>query len=231
MNSLSENESNRLLVFWMLWLLWKSRNVFIFNKRNVHPIKDLRRAVDANIEWYRNVVGTSFHQRRQINKSSKWEPLPHDWVKCNFDYSSSAGSTMAGVGWIIRNEAGMFLGAGSIQVEKRQSSLEGEALGFLLALQQIWMRDWRRVWFERDNKELCTIINQVKDHVELGNLLCDIRYWMKRLPESSLDYVNRERNQAADAIAKRAVDQNVSSSFIHIPPVWLLKFLYHPFTI
>ncbi|CAN6892316.1 unnamed protein product [Brassica oleracea] len=56
------------------------------------------------------------------------------------------------------------------------SPLQGEALGFLYAVQQIWIRGWRHVWFEGDSLELARIINQVVDqHVQLGNILYDIR--------------------------------------------------------
>lgn len=89
----------------------------------------------------------------------------------------------------------------------------------------------RRVWFEGDNQELYLIINQVKDHIDLGNYLCDIRYWMTLLPESFLEYVNREKNQAADVLAKQAIDHNTSSIFFDIPLVWLIQYLYSPFTI
>lgn len=104
----------------------------------------------------------------------------------------------------MRDEKGSFLGSRCARVEKMYSSLEGEAISFLFALQRVWIRGWRRVWFEGDNQEVCNLTNQVKNHVELGNLLCDVRYWMTLLPESSLDHVNKEKNQAADILAKKA---------------------------
>lgn len=67
--------------------------------------------------------------------------------------------------------------------------------------------------------------------MELGNILTDIRYWMSLLPECSLDQINRERNQAADAIAKKAKHENNLSVFYISPPSWLILFLYEPFTI
>lgn len=231
MRSVAENESNRLLGFWLLWIIWKSRNEFIFNKRNVHPIEDVRRATDANMEWYRSVIHGRTRALPLIIKSSKWEPPPREWIKCNFDYSAKSGNNLAGVGWILRDEKGGFLGAGSVQLQKTQTSLEGEALSFLIALQQTWIRGWRKIWFEGDNQELCIIINQVKEHVDLGNLLCDIRHWMELLLESSLDYVNRERNQAADALARQAIQQSDITEFFHISPLWLINLLYYPFTI
>ena len=39
--------------------------------------------------------------------------------------------------------------------------LQREALGFLFAMQQVWIRGWRMVWFEGDSLELDRIINQV----------------------------------------------------------------------
>ena len=71
----------------------------------------------------------------------------------------------------------------------------------------------------------------MKDHIEIGNLICDIRYWMMMLPESSLEFVNREKNQAADALARKATQQDFSSINFHISYVWLIKFLYYLFTI
>lgn len=52
MEAMRDHEMNKLLVFCMMWSIWKSRNEFIFSKRNVHPIEDVRRAMDANIEWH-----------------------------------------------------------------------------------------------------------------------------------------------------------------------------------
>ncbi|CAN7132504.1 unnamed protein product [Brassica rapa subsp. narinosa] len=231
MKSLPEYENSRMLAFWNLWIIWKSRNEFIFNKRYVHPIEDVRPAVDANMEWHQNVIHVNSGIRRQHVKSSKWNPPPRDWIKCNYYYSSCSGNNLVGVGWILRDDKGSFLGAGCIQVQNMQTSLEGEVLGFLVALQKIWIRGWRKVWFESDNHELCSIINKVKEHVDLGNLLCDIRHWMHLLPESSLDYVNRERNQDVDGIAREVVHQSSSTMYFHILPVWLINFLYHPFTI
>ena len=63
MESLPDLELNKLLVFWILWLIWKSKNEFIFNKRNVHPSEDAKRAMTSNIEWYRNVIQTIYALR------------------------------------------------------------------------------------------------------------------------------------------------------------------------
>ena len=78
---------------------------------------------------------------------------------------------------------------------------------------------------------LTSLINTSGNNMELGNLLVDIRHWMSLLPECSLDQVNRERNQAADILVKKAKEDENLSIIFSIPPVWLIMFLYEPFTI
>ncbi|KAJ4915771.1 Uncharacterized protein Rs2_01321 [Raphanus sativus] len=119
------------------------------------------------------------------------------------------------VGWILRDDRGGFFGAASMKMRSNQvgSALIGEAYAFLFALQSMWMKGWRKVWFEGDNLELTRIVNTKAWHLELGNLMYDIRYWISRLPQCSLEQVNRERNQAADIISRKALEYD--SMFIY----------------
>ncbi|CAN7092201.1 unnamed protein product, partial [Brassica rapa subsp. narinosa] len=217
-----------LLPFWIIWFVWKSRNEYLFNKRNQQPIEDLRRAWDSNEEWHQNVIFQSARDPPQRFKCSQWIPPPTGWLKCNFDCSFKRDSEFTGVGWIVRDDKGYFIAAGSAKISGLRSSLDGEAHAFLYALQNIWIKGWRQVWFEGDNMELTKIINQSAWSMELGNILTDIRYWMSLLPECSLDQINRERNQAADALAKKAKQGNNLSVFYITPPAWLIIFLYEP---
>ncbi|CAE6018958.1 unnamed protein product [Arabidopsis arenosa] len=57
-------------------------------------------------------------------------------------------------------------------------------------------------------------------------LLYDIRHWMSKLPLSSLDHVNREKNSAADRMAQEALSISSSYRVYSVPPIHLLPFLY-----
>lgn len=72
--------------------------------------------------------------------------------------------------------------------------------------------------FEGDNKELVQIVNGSEDNMELGNLTFDIRHWIRLLPLCSLEQVNREKNQAADCIAKRVSEETEISVVFNMPP-------------
>ncbi|CAN6997326.1 unnamed protein product, partial [Brassica rapa subsp. trilocularis] len=66
-----------------MWIIWKSRNEFLFSHRNVHPIEDALRAQAANREWWAN-KDTLYAPVPSVS-SSQWEPPPSGWLKCNFD--------------------------------------------------------------------------------------------------------------------------------------------------
>lgn len=165
-----------------------------------------------------------------IQKSSAWEPPPVGWLKCNFDCSFSSENNTSGIGWIVRDARGSFIVAGSANVYGVRSSLDGEAQAFMYALQNVWIKGWRNVWFEGDNLALTRIINSVGDDMELGNMISDIRYWISLLPDCSLEHVNREKNQTADLLAKKAVEETKLSENFYVPPSSLIKYLYSPFT-
>lgn len=175
---------------------------------------------------------TSESLKVRTSKCSQREPPPQDWLKCNFDCSYKEGNNYAGIGWIIINHQGIHICSGIVKVDNVNSPLQGEALAFLYVPQYVWVKGWRKVWFEGDNKELDRIVNEiVVNHVRLENILHDIRHWISLLPDCSLGSVNRERNMAADSLAKQSlIDPNIVV-FYTIPPIWLVNFLYWPYTI
>lgn len=92
-------------------------------------------------------------------KSTMWEPPPLGWMKCNFDCSFRSNDRCAGIGWILRDANGVLMRAGMTRIDNVLTPLQGETLGFLCAMQQVWIKGWRNVWFEGDCMELDRIVN------------------------------------------------------------------------
>lgn len=224
------NGQQALSSFWIVSYIWKSRNAFLFSKRNVHPIEDARKALDANDEWVANCVKENLTVRNNV-RDSRWSPPPSGWLKCNFDSSFRTDREFTGLGWIARDDKGRHLASGMAKIDGITSSLIAEASSFLFALQQMWVLGWRQIWFEGDCSRLTAIINKCQRSVELGNLLSDITYWMSKMPLCSLEQVNRERNQAADILSKKSLDFSSLSMIFNVPPSWLVEYMYSPFTI
>ena len=203
-------------------------------KRNVQP-QDLLSKSSLGLQGWIQAQGyeggqAQHNQVRIIrNFSTHWEPPPQRWYKLNFDSSFRVSSHCVGIGWILRDYEGKYIAVGTSQVHNVHSAFQAEAAAFLLSLQFVWSSGWRQVWFENDCKGLVDIINQGLDSVELGNLLSKIRHWMSKLPLCSIDSIHREKNQAADALAKKSYDYHDYSRF-NVPPEWLVKYFYFSFT-
>ncbi|KAG7570522.1 Reverse transcriptase zinc-binding domain [Arabidopsis thaliana x Arabidopsis arenosa] len=229
-----------LIPFWIMWRIWKSRNDFLFRKINRHSSIEARKGFEEAIEWIEaqqtDTEETSLNTQSEPTqqnraRDSQWEPPPPGWVKCNFDSGYIQGRDFTATGWLIRDANGHLISSGCAKLQKSYSALQAEALGFLHALQIVWIQGHRCVYFEGDNMELVKLINTMGDHVKLGTLLYDIRQWMRKLPLVSLAHVNREKNAAADVLSNRASSINSLYQTFTIPPAWLVNYLYYPFTI
>ncbi|CAA7032663.1 unnamed protein product [Microthlaspi erraticum] len=221
----------RILPFWITWMLWKSRNEMLFQQKMNHPNEDAVKWLNAVSEW---VLANPVNHHSSVSHraaSTLWEPPPMGFIKCNFDSSFSQNSPIMKVGWILRDSRGSYMEAGWATLPQVETPLQAEASGFLYVVQRMWYKGLRQVWFEGDNLELTNIINTVRQSVELGNLLCDIRHWITKLPQCSLGHVNREKNQAADVLCKHYLSNSVNLCKLYeTPPSWLVNYLYYPFT-
>ncbi|KAG7543468.1 Reverse transcriptase domain [Arabidopsis thaliana x Arabidopsis arenosa] len=242
---LQKNQSvplqRRLLPFWIMWRIWKSRNDFIFQKINRCPVREAQKGVQDVIEWLdatlKQAEDTTSHmtsalpQPQRTVRNSHWSPPPTGWLKCNFDSGFKQEQSYTNTGWIFRDYNGQVILSGCSRLQASQSPLQAEALGFLHVLQIAWIHGFRTVYFEGDNLELNNLINTGQDHRTLGTLLYDIRFWMLKLPLSSLGHVNREKNAAADRLSRHALFLNSLYETYNAPPSWLVDYLYYPYTV
>ncbi|CAA7017787.1 unnamed protein product [Microthlaspi erraticum] len=174
-------------------------NISTFDAANVELEDNMRRMLSIlDSSQLPNEANPMEQDDRNVHRSpsSQWEPPPIDFLKCNFDSSYCRDLDYMRVGWIVWDSNGAYLDAGWPKLNRVGSALEAEATGFLYVVQRMWSKGWRQIWFESDNQELTRIINKQQHHVELGNLIFDIRHWIQKLSLCSLDHVNREKNQA-----------------------------------
>lgn len=77
---------------WILWRLWKSRNMVMFQNKSTHRYTLLRYARADADEWKqygRNIQNgfTSNGNSTQVDSESRWRRPPEGWIKCNTDGS------------------------------------------------------------------------------------------------------------------------------------------------
>ncbi|CAA7017512.1 unnamed protein product [Microthlaspi erraticum] len=134
----SLTEEKRFLPMWMSWMIWKSRNDFLFAHRNVHPQNDVEKGVQAVAEWFIANPSTTIQERRIcVTPTSCWEPPSSGWLKCNFDSTYRSSASCMGVGWIIRDDKGQYIESGWAKLPQVDTPLQAEANGFLYVVQRI----------------------------------------------------------------------------------------------
>ncbi|AEE82796.1 non-LTR retroelement reverse transcriptase [Arabidopsis thaliana] len=141
-----------------MWRLWKSRNEFLFQQIDRFPWKVAQKGEQEATEWVETTINdtANSHSTEQPNdrpsgRSKEWSPPPEGYLKCNFDSGYVQGRDYTSTCWIIRDSNGHVIHSGCAKLQQSYSALQAEALGFLHALQMVWIRGYRYVWFEGEN--------------------------------------------------------------------------------
>lgn len=96
------------------WKLWKSRNYLIFNKITMEPISIINKAQGDVVEWLAG-KDTSRQKEKTTTQTSRysqqvhWSPPPAGYYKINYDGSFISPHGNIEVGWVIRDDKGMYV--------------------------------------------------------------------------------------------------------------------------
>lgn len=91
----------------MLWRLWKSRKLLIFQQKSIVWRNIIQQArYDAN-EWKtqskaQQMSPLTSRQQPETNQK-KWSRPQNDWIKCNADGSFLNSNIPNTAGWILRD--------------------------------------------------------------------------------------------------------------------------------
>ncbi|CAL9028140.1 unnamed protein product, partial [Prunus brigantina] len=159
------------------------------------------------------------HETNQLRSISSY-------VKINTDGSWKSGSTMAGVGVIIRKIAGSCIGGLAAQV-RAQSPLMAEVLALKHGLLRAKELNLVNVVVESDSQ---VAINSVQRDVSSSNwelypILKDIRFLKASFTNLNWAWVPREANRSADAVASLARKGMCLESWLVRPPSSLVHIL------
>lgn len=129
-----------------------------------------------------------------------WQKPSLGWVKCNFYASHYEGDRPSGLGWIIRNNEGMFLSCAMGKFQGRHTVEEAESNALIWAIQAVWRLG--------DNKKLMEAVNSNSRNLRLQHYLCEIRQWRQRFDAIKFSYQSRNRNTSADLLARKCISSN-----------------------
>ena len=104
----TENEREDKSYFnFVVWSIWKSRNSYVFNKKNPNP--NLPMEIYNQTLEFMHCVTSPQNPVRKTSKRIHWEKPPSGWKKLNTDGSSIGCMERAGCGGVIKDEHGNWV--------------------------------------------------------------------------------------------------------------------------
>ncbi|KAB2623437.1 ribonuclease H protein [Pyrus ussuriensis x Pyrus communis] len=130
-----------------------------------------------------------------------WKIPQFGTLKVNCDAAWNPQSHKGGVGWVIRNFAGLLHSAGGWENLHRSVEIV-EATALRAALQECAKKDIHSIEIETDAKTIMQMINkETGTEASLEDIIHDIWKLAQTFQNATLTYAHRECNHAARAVA------------------------------
>ena len=212
----------RQLPLWLLWRIWKSRNLLVYQHKDSNWQEDITKAEQEAKEWvdcWSNISNDSnTGATRTRSTLSQWQKPKHGYIKCNYDCKFTATDNPSHATWIIRDSNGTYLLAGHSVGQRCTTTLEAELQALLIIMQQAWLNGHRYVIFEGDNSTATQLINGEKRNFKVHNWVREINTWKRKFMDAEFRWTRRHNNKAADRIARATFNNHaLFESFFYVP--------------
>ncbi|XP_026429270.1 uncharacterized protein LOC113325286 [Papaver somniferum] len=185
------------------WFIWKYRCEVVFQQTNPDPIRLIKQI--NNFMKEANTKDNLLTKKGTKSNRSSWSDFNSDWI-IFVDASFKKEDSSMGYDFILYStdqEAFMHISVGS---ELAFTTVHAEANTLLRALKWLEENLLSSVTIDTDCKILVDSINNAGEITSrvTENTVEDIMQILKRLPQGKIRHIIRDRNAAADSIAKEA---------------------------
>ncbi|KAF7833065.1 Non-LTR retroelement reverse transcriptase [Senna tora] len=203
------------------WYIWRLRNADVFedsSSMTADPVLAIKKLTSDSIRAMdRHVVGG----RKGVNHVKRfvcWRKPTTGWVKFNVDGAKNEAFDMSACGGVARDDEGRFL-IGFMRKIGTGSVLNAELWSILCALEVAWNAGFKKLVIETD---CLTAVNIITDSVQRSHpcfaMLSRINAWFMLDWEVEVVHTLREGNEAADALAAKALMEPMGLVTLHDPP-------------
>lgn len=210
------------------WEIWKARCQAIFRGLMPSPLLVLSQANSLHKEFSqaKDLATAAPLFIRGVPPRLHWSPPLSPFVKVNIDGAWEANSGLGGVGVVIRDHNGSFIGA-TIQPCNLSSAVECEAHAAIVGLSFASSLQFQHIVVETDCFELFSCIknDSATSNWRFYTFLAEFRRLKASFIHCDWNWIRREANGAADAAAKLAKRRLRLCSWVNTPPPSLVSVL------
>ncbi|CAA7014090.1 unnamed protein product [Microthlaspi erraticum] len=190
---------------WIVWFLWKARNLRIFEAKSISEEDTIHKAISEAKAWQGAQEAAVLSSATTISPPSSLPATDVDVVRCFSDAAWSSDSAFGGMGWLFKDAHGTVISQGTASKSFLPSALAAEAVAIKLALLDARAADILRLVCYSDCKELVLLLKSGGHSNEIQGLLLDISCLLGSFRDVDFVFIPRAQNSEADVLAKSSL--------------------------
>ncbi|XP_026416324.1 uncharacterized protein LOC113311738 [Papaver somniferum] len=209
----NQNKEERWLFSLMIgaWIIWKDHCDVVFQGVSLNPCTTIHR-----IHYHLTSHMHKPHNAALMNsQSSRWKPPLENILKYNIDGSFDLDTNQFGTGIVVCDFAGHCIGTKRTYGNRALNLEAVECMAIHEAL--LWEKSLNhsRIHIEAGAK---LVIQSINVHTlliqwENRNLIKEIKHLSSKFNLCTFDYVNKDDNQVADALARSPRETTISTEY------------------
>lgn len=203
----------------LCWSIWFRRNKWVWEKANGSVFGVQTSANNLLKDWKEAQLGGENEAGARL-----WSKPAEGWVKANIDAAVFSDGSI-GIGGVIRDSQGQFLGARSRRIRGAWQPREAEAIGLKEALSWVIDQGYSHCIFETDSAPLAAACNGSPGNAYFGALVGDCLHLLKHINPVLVVFAYRSTNRVAHALAKASYSLSDLGEWYVTPPMFLKSVL------
>lgn len=196
---------------WILWAIWTSRNILLFENRYISPEETASRGLSLAREWTQAQVSTKQSttvpsSSRERSGQEREASTPGNLINCLTDAAWDKMGKNAGFGWVFEGQSLESPIHGSMGQSFIGSSLIAEAIAMRSTLCLALTLGFSTLRVSSDNSTLIGAISGNIQSKEIIGIVSDIRSISSGFASIGFSRLHRSKNTVAHSLAKKALN-------------------------
>ncbi|WZY69216.1 hypothetical protein YC2023_001456 [Brassica napus] len=214
----------RLAIPWILWTIWKNRNMLLYAETQVSITIQIKQALEEACTWHElNKKAVSLENITGLNEETKrWDPPLAGYVKCNFHANWRNAALHSGVAFIVRDQRGNVLHHARDAITFSPNRITSELRCLVWVLKSMKDLGYHEVVLASDFRELMEAVLKPKEWPRYRSFLQEINILCSLFRSVAFETESANSNQIAREIAKSVLRDGRLQSYLALGgPAWL----------